>query len=104
MNENDVNELVEFGKRVAELRAMRGMTLQDLADKCGESAIRRHFRGETPLYTVIRPAFLLRTFSARKKAPPKRGEKGRVFKEGGVQLTEVSSSGIFEGALYSLVM
>lgn len=35
MNENDVNELVEFGKRVAELRAMRGMTLQDLADKCG---------------------------------------------------------------------
>lgn len=35
MNENDVNELVEFGKRVAELRAMRGMTLQELADKCG---------------------------------------------------------------------
>lgn len=42
--------------------------------------------------------------TALKKAPPKRGEKGRVFKEGGVQLTEVSSSGIFEGALYSLVM
>lgn len=54
MNEHDVNELVEFGKRVAELRAMRGLTLQALADKSGytsRSSIKKIENGEVNVPT-----------------------------------------------------
>ena len=54
MNENDANELVEFGKRVEEIRNMRGMTLQALADKSGytsRSSIKKIEKGEVNVPT-----------------------------------------------------
>lgn len=54
MNEHDMNELVEFGKRVAEIRNMRGMTLQALADKSGytsRSSIKKIENGEVNVPT-----------------------------------------------------